>query len=99
MKYRVLIPQSVLCIFHPQHIWTDIGETEAEKDRMLLELEMECMQCYRRKVEQASNVRAKLHQSLTAKEAELAALVASLGEHSAHLQVNPSSTLNFIGQN
>lgn len=57
---------------------------------MFLELEMECMQVYRRKVEEASNVRAKLHQSLMAKEAELAALVASLGEHNAHLQVNPS---------
>lgn len=69
-----------------EHIWSDIGESEAEKDRMLLELEMECMQVYRRKVEEASNVRAKLHQSLMAKEAELAALVASLGEHTAHLQ-------------
>ena len=87
------------CVYFTQHIWTDIGETEAEKDRMLLELEMECMQVYRRKVEQASNVRAELHQSLMAKEAELAALIASLGEHSAHLQVNPSSALNFIGQN
>lgn len=69
-----------------EHIWTDIGESDAEKDRMLLELEMECMQVYRRKVEEASKVRAKLHQSLMAKEAELAALVASLGEHNAYLQ-------------
>ncbi|ONK74997.1 uncharacterized protein A4U43_C03F12240 [Asparagus officinalis] len=69
-----------------EHIWTDIGESEAEKDRMLLELEMECMQVYRRKVEESTKVRAKLHQSLMAKEAEFTALVASLGEHNAYLQ-------------
>lgn len=76
-----------------EHIWTDIGESEAEKDRMLLELEMECMQVYRRKVEEANNIRAKLHQSLIAKEAELAALVSSLGEHNAHLQEKRAASL------
>ena len=70
-----------------QQIWAEIGESEDEKDRMLLELERECMQVYRRKVDEASSARARLHQSLVAKEAELAALVASLGEHSHQLKV------------
>ncbi|GAA0154150.1 non-motor microtubule binding protein [Lithospermum erythrorhizon] len=63
-----------------QKIWIDIGESEAAKDRMLLELEMECLQVYRRKVDEAENTKARLHQTVVAKEAELATLMAALGE-------------------
>ncbi|KAL5995503.1 hypothetical protein ACLOJK_025565 [Asimina triloba] len=69
------------------NIWTEIGESEADKDRMLLELEKECLQVYRRKVDEASNAKVRLHQSVAAKEAELATLVASLGELNLQSQV------------
>ncbi|XP_044480584.1 65-kDa microtubule-associated protein 6-like [Mangifera indica] len=67
-----------------QQIWSDIGESEAEKDRMLMELERECLEVYRRKVEEAANAKARLHQTVAAKEAELATLMASLGEIHIH---------------
>ncbi|XP_048230397.1 65-kDa microtubule-associated protein 6 isoform X2 [Ricinus communis] len=51
---------------------------------MLLELERECLEVYRRKVEEAANAKARLHQSVAAKEAELATLMAALGELSIH---------------
>ncbi|XP_027152910.1 65-kDa microtubule-associated protein 6-like [Coffea eugenioides] len=63
-----------------QQLWADIGETEADKDRMLLELEKECLEVYRRKVDEAANSKARLHQSVAAKEAEIATLMASLGQ-------------------
>lgn len=63
-----------------QQIWNEIGESEADKDRMLLELERECFEVYRRKVEEAANAKARLHQSVAAKEAEIATLVAALGD-------------------
>ncbi|CAB4265284.1 unnamed protein product [Prunus armeniaca] len=63
-----------------QQIWNDIGESEADQDRMLLELERECLDVYRRKVDEAANAKARLHQSVAAKEAELATLMATLGE-------------------
>lgn len=63
-----------------QQIWTDIGESEADKDRMLLDLERECLEVYRRKVDEAANTKARLHQSVATKEAELATLMAALGE-------------------
>ena len=47
---------------------------------MLLELERECLEVYRRKVDEAANAKARLHQSVTAKEAELATLMAALGD-------------------
>ncbi|KAK4754512.1 hypothetical protein SAY87_002616 [Trapa incisa] len=63
-----------------QQIWSDIGESEADKDRMLWELERECLEVYRRKVDEAANVKARLHQSVATREAELATLMAALGE-------------------
>lgn len=67
-----------------QNVWDEIGESEADQDRMLIELERECLEVYQRKVNEASNAKARLHQSVAAKEAELAALMATLGEHSFH---------------
>ncbi|XP_042457233.1 65-kDa microtubule-associated protein 6-like [Zingiber officinale] len=76
-----------------EQIWTEIGESEEEKDQMLLELEKECMKVYQKKVEEARTARARLHQSLVAKEAELASLTASLGEQIVHLKIGNSTSL------
>ncbi|KAF2553051.1 hypothetical protein F2Q68_00036120 [Brassica cretica] len=62
-----------------QQIWVEIGESEAEKDKMLMELEKECLQIYQRKVDEAANSKARLHQSVAAIEAEVASLMAALG--------------------
>ncbi|XP_031497648.1 65-kDa microtubule-associated protein 6 isoform X1 [Nymphaea colorata] len=67
-----------------QHIWDEIGESESEKDRMLMEIERECLEVYRRKVAESNHAKARLHQSLAAKEAELAALVAAIGDINPH---------------
>ncbi|KAH9794351.1 hypothetical protein WN944_011381 [Citrus x changshan-huyou] len=77
-----------------QQIWSDIGESEAEKDRILMELERECLEVYRRKVEEAANAKARLHQAVAAKEAELATLMAALGELNIHspIQTEKRST-------
>ncbi|CAA3014704.1 65-kDa microtubule-associated 6-like [Olea europaea subsp. europaea] len=63
-----------------EQIWTEIGETEADKDRMFSEIERECLEIYRRKIDEAANVKACLHQSIATKEAEIAMLMAVLGE-------------------
>ncbi|URE45070.1 Microtubule associated protein (MAP65/ASE1 family) [Musa troglodytarum] len=76
-----------------EHIWTEIGESEEEKDHMLSELEKECMLVYRRKVDEARSARSRLHQSLVAKEAELASLMAVLGEQSLQLKMEKSRSL------
>ncbi|GAA0143305.1 non-motor microtubule binding protein [Lithospermum erythrorhizon] len=76
-----------------QQIWIEIGETEADKDRMLLELEMECLQVYRRKVDEAANTKALLHQTVVAKEAELATLMAALGEVNTNTLISPDHKL------
>lgn len=47
---------------------------------MLLQLEQECLEVYRRKVDNASHARARLHQALADAESELAALLSALGD-------------------
>jgi hypothetical protein len=63
-----------------QQIWDEVGENDSERDKMLLQLEQECLEVYRRKVERASHARAQLHQDLANSEAELAALFSALGD-------------------
>ncbi|TYJ15813.1 hypothetical protein E1A91_A10G208900v1 [Gossypium mustelinum] len=65
-----------------QIIWDEIGESDGERDKMLLELEQECLNIYRRKVEMTRRCKADLHNSLAQFESEIAKIVSSLGEHS-----------------
>eukprot|EP01018_Ginkgo_biloba_P035213 Gb_27482 [translate_table: standard] len=65
-----------------QLIWDEVGESDSERDKMLLQLEQECLDVYRRKVDQANLSRARLHQLLADSEAELAHLLSALGERS-----------------
>ena len=70
-----------------QQIWAEIGESEGEKNKVLLDIERECLEVYRRKVDDANRTRVQLHQSVAAKEAEVASLMATLGEHKLYMKV------------
>ncbi|XP_062193394.1 65-kDa microtubule-associated protein 6-like [Phragmites australis] len=69
-----------------QQLWAEVGESEGEKNKVLLEIERECLEVYRRKVDDANRTRVQLHQSVAAKEAEVASLIATLGEHKLYLK-------------
>ncbi|KAK4371996.1 hypothetical protein RND71_007380 [Anisodus tanguticus] len=61
-----------------QRIWDEMGEPDIERDKMLFELQQECLEVYRRKVNQASRSRAQLQQAVADSEAELAKISAAL---------------------
>ncbi|XP_068655730.1 65-kDa microtubule-associated protein 8 isoform X1 [Aristolochia californica] len=63
-------------------IWDEIGQDQFEREKYLLELEQECLDVYRRKVDSANISRARLHQTLADSEAEYTHLLVSLGERS-----------------
>ncbi|XP_039034365.1 65-kDa microtubule-associated protein 8 isoform X3 [Hibiscus syriacus] len=65
-----------------QMIWNEVGEDQSEREKVLLELEQECLEVYRRKVDRANMSRARLHQELAESEAEFTHLLLSLGERS-----------------
>lgn len=70
-------------------IWDEIGENNSERDKMLLELEQECLDIYRRKVERTRKYKAELYQLLAESEAEMANLVSVLGAHASFSRVGP----------
>ncbi|KAG0500314.1 hypothetical protein HPP92_000386 [Vanilla planifolia] len=63
-----------------QMIWDEVGESDEARDKMLFQLEQECLDVYKRKVDQASKSRALLLKQLADSRAELAGLLAVLGE-------------------
>ncbi|RWW54350.1 hypothetical protein BHE74_00039075 [Ensete ventricosum] len=65
-------------------IWDEVGESDTERDKMLLELEQECLEVYRRKVDQANRCRAQLRRAIADSEAELAAICSAMGEPPVH---------------
>ncbi|CAJ1952519.1 unnamed protein product [Sphenostylis stenocarpa] len=69
-----------------QIIWNEVGESEAEKGRMLFELEEECVEVYRRKVDKANRSRAQLRQDIADSEAELACICSTMGERPVHIR-------------
>ncbi|AED96603.1 microtubule-associated proteins 65-1 [Arabidopsis thaliana] len=65
-----------------QEIWDEVGESDDERDKLLLQIEQECLDVYKRKVEQAAKSRAELLQTLSDANAELSSLTMSLGDKS-----------------
>ncbi|XP_023772977.1 65-kDa microtubule-associated protein 3 [Lactuca sativa] len=80
-----------------QKIWDEVGEPEKNRDKMLLELEQECLDAYRRKVDQANRFRAQLRQAIADSQAELASICASLGDRSLPIiQIEPGSLIKEL---
>ncbi|PWA85074.1 microtubule-associated protein, MAP65/Ase1/PRC1 [Artemisia annua] len=73
-------------LYELQIIWDEVGENDVERDRMLLELERECLEVYRRKVDLANKSRAQLRQAIADSEAELAAICSAMGERPVHIR-------------
>ncbi|GKV39671.1 hypothetical protein SLEP1_g47409 [Rubroshorea leprosula] len=64
-------------------LWDEIGESDIERDKMLLELEQECFNIYRKKVEMTRKHGVDLNRSLTEAEAEIAHPVSVLGGYAS----------------
>ncbi|GJW63107.1 65-kDa microtubule-associated protein 3-like protein [Tanacetum coccineum] len=73
-------------LYELQIIWDEVGESDTERDKMLLELERECLEVYRRKVDLANKSRAQLRQMIADNEAELAAICSAMGERPVHIR-------------
>ncbi|CAN1242309.1 65-kDa microtubule-associated protein 1 [Linum perenne] len=79
-----------------QEIWDEVGENDDERDKMLLQIDQECLDVYKRKVEQAANSRAELLQTLSDANIELSTLISSLGDKSSVGIGQPEKTSGTI---
>ena len=64
-----------------------MGENDDERDALLLEIEQECLEVYRRKVDHANRSRASLHQWIAEIHSQIVALASSLGDRPPVSQV------------
>lgn len=93
----------IFILYQYQIIWDEVGESEATRDKMLLEVERECLEVYRRKVDQANRFRAQLRQAIADSEAELAAICSAMGERPVHTRqvetyctITPHGNFDFV---
>lgn len=63
-----------------QQIWDEVGQTDDEWHEILLQMDRECLDVYKRKVGQAVKSRAHLLEALADAKIELCRLLAALGE-------------------
>uniref|UniRef100_A0ACD5TLA5 Uncharacterized protein n=1 Tax=Avena sativa TaxID=4498 RepID=A0ACD5TLA5_AVESA len=63
-----------------QELWGEIGPDELERDRMILQLEEDCLNVYRKKVEQTRKQKADLLQAMSLGEADIQTILSALGE-------------------
>ncbi|XP_062228787.1 65-kDa microtubule-associated protein 1-like [Phragmites australis] len=79
-----------------QLVWDEVGESEEDRDKVLYELDQECLDVYKRKVDQATNSRDLLIQALDDSKIELARLLSALGEKA--IARTPEKTMGTIKQ-
>ncbi|KAL7083304.1 hypothetical protein ACP275_14G152800 [Erythranthe tilingii] len=72
-------------------MWDEVGEVDNERDKMLSELEQECLDAYRRKVDHANRFRAQLRQAVADAEAQMADICSALGDRPAHIMKGSGS--------
>lgn len=63
-----------------QQIWDEVGETDEDRDKMLLQIDQECLDVYNRKVDQAVKSRDHLLQALADAKVEFSRLLSALGQ-------------------
>ncbi|KAI7743966.1 hypothetical protein M8C21_031544 [Ambrosia artemisiifolia] len=80
-----------------QKIWDEVGESDEERDKALLQIEQECLNVYKRKVEQAAKSKEHLLQTLEDAKLEFSTLLKSLGEKSVlNISQRLKKVLEFV---
>lgn len=66
-----------------QKIWDEVGEPDAEREAVLLEIEEECLEVYRSKIDEAKKCRLWMQQQIAKFQAEFADTCFVMGEQPA----------------
>ncbi|TKY65604.1 65-kDa microtubule-associated protein 3 [Spatholobus suberectus] len=76
-----------------QIIWDELGESDSQRDAMLLEIEQKCLDLYRSKVDEAKLCRAQIQQDIADYVAEIAGICAAMGEQPLHFDPKSCGSL------
>lgn len=75
------------CGFFNQELWREIGESDDERDAMLLQIEQECLAVYGRNVDDANAYKLQLQKQIDACKVEIEDISSSMGEQHMHVSV------------
>ncbi|KAJ8900376.1 hypothetical protein K2173_025016 [Erythroxylum novogranatense] len=67
-----------------QKIWDEVGEIDIQRDKMLFEIEQECLEIYRRRVDDARRCKSELEQSIELAKNEIEKIHCALGEETSN---------------
>ncbi|GAB2230489.1 hypothetical protein Drorol1_Dr00014757 [Drosera rotundifolia] len=76
-----------------QQVWDDVGVNDEERNIVLLQIDQECLDVYKRKVDQAVKSRVELLQALADANVELSNLMSALGEETVEIPQKRSGTI------
>ncbi|RDX77449.1 65-kDa microtubule-associated protein 3, partial [Mucuna pruriens] len=68
-----------------QIIWDELGESDSQRDAILLDIEHKCLELYRKKVDEAKLCRAQIQQEIVDYVAEIAVICSAMGEQPLHV--------------
>ncbi|KDP28747.1 hypothetical protein JCGZ_14518 [Jatropha curcas] len=83
-----------LLLLELQKIWDEVGENDAQRDKMLFEIEEECLEVYRRKVFEANKSRSELQGEIALAEAEIENICSELSEKPVRYEHKANKNLN-----
>ncbi|KAF3439975.1 hypothetical protein FNV43_RR18253 [Rhamnella rubrinervis] len=67
-----------------QKIWNEVGQPDADRDAMLLEIEEECLEVYRSKVDEAKKCRVQMQREIAKFQTEFTDTCLVMGEQPPH---------------
>ncbi|KAM7275802.1 hypothetical protein ACFE04_017668 [Oxalis oulophora] len=95
-----IVPEETTCgsfLRELQTLWDDIGEPEALRDEMLVDIERQCLEIYRRKVDDAKKSKFRLQQAIADTRKEILEICHSLGEEPVvYLDQKPGGNLKEV---
>ncbi|KAG8653658.1 hypothetical protein MANES_05G044843v8 [Manihot esculenta] len=69
-----------LLLLELQKLWDEVGDNDVQRDKVLFEIEEECLEVYRRKVDEAGKCRSELLREIASVEAEIEDICSVLSE-------------------
>ncbi|XP_058008331.1 65-kDa microtubule-associated protein 3 isoform X1 [Hevea brasiliensis] len=76
-----------------QNMWDEVGENDVRRDKVLFEIEEECLEVYRRKVNEADKCRSELQREIAFVEAEIEGICSALSEQPVKYEQKASAKL------
>lgn len=70
-----------------QKMWNEVGQPDADRDAMLLEIEEECLEVYRSKVDEAKKCRVRMKREIAKVQTEFADTCLAMGEQPPHVRL------------